>query len=68
MFPDLLGVVEHISALLRVYPRDSIQQTALEPQSDGSARLENGLACFLDVDFLDRLARYLSVCCSETYR
>lgn len=58
---DLLGVGEHIGTLLRKDPRDAIEQAPLQAQSDGGARLEDGLASFPDIDFLDCLARDLPV-------
>lgn len=52
---DPLRIGEHIVALLRIDSREPIEQGALEPQGDGRARLQDGLACFLDIDFLDSL-------------
>lgn len=63
---NFLCVGEYIMALLRIDPRESIKQAALEAQGDGRLGLEDGLACFLDVNFLDLLPRYLSVLVSKT--
>ena len=63
---DLLGVGEHIGALLGEDPRHAIEQTSLKPQGDGRARLEDGLAGFSDVDLLDCFARDLPVAGSES--
>ncbi len=52
----LLGVGEDIVALLRVDSRQSIQQAALETEGDGCAWLEDGLACLLNVHFLNCLS------------
>ena len=57
---NLLCIGEEIGVLLRVHARDSVEQIALKPQCDRrTGRLPDGLACVVDVHFLDYLLAQL---------
>jgi hypothetical protein len=53
---NLLSVDKYVVTLLRVDSREAVQQAPLQPEGNGCPGLQNGLARFLDIDFLDCLS------------
>lgn len=60
--PHLLGVIEQVCAMFGVDSRDTIQQTALETQGNGSTRRSlDGVTGLRHVDAFDDPAGQLAV-------
>lgn len=55
---DLLGIREHVRALLVVDPRHAVEEISLQAQGDRGAGLDDLLACSLHINLLDGLFRH----------
>lgn len=53
---DARRIVENVAALLGVDARDTIQEVALQAEGERGARVDDLLACLVDLDLLDGLA------------